>query len=167
MIMKFTKTLKINKVMKRVLLLFTFAAFVFAQKTASAQEKNNHKDRWEKYKSEKVAFITTKLDLTPQEAEKFWPVYNALEKERSDAQREKRLLEKQVYEASETLSDKEAVDLTREFVGNKKKECQLDTDYNEKFLEILPPQKVLVLYKAESEFRMYMFRKFREKPNNK
>lgn len=121
MIMKFTKTLKINKVMKRVLLLFTFAAFVFAQKTASAQEKNNHKDRWEKYKSEKVAFITTKLDLTPQEAEKFWPVYNALEKERSDAQREKRLLEKQVYEASETLSDKEAVDLTRNLWATRKR----------------------------------------------
>jgi len=153
--------------MKRVLLLLiSTTIIVFAQKTSSAQD-NNHKDRWEKYKSEKVAFITTKLDLTPQEAEKFWPVYNALEKERSQAQREKRLLEKQVYEASEKLSDQEVIDLTRKFVGNKKQECQLDTEYNEKFLKILPPQKVLVLYKAEGEFRMYMFRKFREKKDDK
>jgi hypothetical protein len=41
----------------------------------------------------------------------------------------------------------------------------LSTKYNEKFLRILPPQKVLLLYKAEGEFRMYMFRKFRERRN--
>ena len=39
------------------------------------------KNDWrEKIKAEKVAFLTTRMDLTPQEAEKFWPVYNQLEK---------------------------------------------------------------------------------------
>ena len=159
---RFMKNLKINKIMKRVILLLTFTAFILAQNVVFAQAKDEHKDKWEKYRAEKVAFLTNKLDLTPQEAEKFWPVYNQLEKERSEAQRAKRELEKQVYDASEKLPDSEIIKLTREFAGNMEKECHLGTEYNEKFLKILPPQKVLQLYKAEGEFRMYMFRKFRE-----
>lgn len=34
----------------------------------------------EMIKTKKIAFITEKVGLTSQEAEKFWPVYNQLEK---------------------------------------------------------------------------------------
>ena len=147
--------------MKRILIVLTFIAFIVSQNSIFAQDKT-HQDRWEKYHSEKVAFLTNKLDLTPGEAEKFWPVYNQLEKERSQIQRERRGLERQVNEASENLTDPEIIKLTREFAGNMEKDCHLGTEYNEKFLKILPPRKVLILYKAEGEFRMYMFRKFRD-----
>lgn len=36
----------------------------------------------EKMKTEKIAFLTSAMDLTPAEAEKFWPVYNDMENER-------------------------------------------------------------------------------------
>ena len=36
-------------------------------------------ERREKLKAYKTAFITEKLELTPAEAEKFWPVYNNYE----------------------------------------------------------------------------------------
>ena len=39
----------------------------------------------DKFKSEKIAFITTELNLTPAEAEKFWPVYNQLSQEKKEA----------------------------------------------------------------------------------
>ena len=35
----------------------------------------------DKIKTLKIAFITEKLDLSEQEAQKFWPVYNAFEEE--------------------------------------------------------------------------------------
>ena len=47
------------------------------------------------------------------------------------------------------------------------KEGSLATKYNEQFLKILPAQKVLKLYKAENEFRMYMFRKYRDNQNQR
>ncbi len=37
--------------------------------------------RAEKIQSLKIAFITQKLQLTPDEAQKFWPVYNQYDKE--------------------------------------------------------------------------------------
>ena len=33
----------------------------------------------EKLKAQKIAFITQKLDLTPDESAKFWPLYNQME----------------------------------------------------------------------------------------
>ena len=148
--------------MKRIFAIIIISIFLVSQGNVRAQNKDPHQDRWEKYRSEKVAFLTNKLDLTPKEAEKFWPVYNEMDKERSEVQKIRRDLEKQVREATEQLSDQEVIKLTREFASNLEKEGMLNTKYNEKFLNILPPQKVLLLYKAEGEFRMYMFRKFRE-----
>ena len=166
-ITRFLQTLKIKRIMKQVIILLTLAAFILSQNTLYAQNKDDHRERWEKYQAEKVAFLTNKLDLTPKQAEKFWPVYIELEKKSNEAQKQKREVEKQVLEASEKLSDQEIIKLTREFAGTMEKECHWGTEYNEKFLEILPPLKVLVLYKAEGEFRMYMFRKFREHRDNK
>ncbi len=148
--------------MKRIIFILTLLTFVLGSNTVFSQEEDDNRDRWERYRAEKVSFLTNKLDLTPEEAEKFWPVYNEMEKERGEVQRERRRLERDVLEATENLSDKEIIKLTRDFAGNMEKECHLGTKYNEQFLKILPPQKVLTLYKAENEFRMYMFRKFRD-----
>jgi len=149
--------------MKRLIFLLTLSVFLIAQSTVFAQRSDSHKDRWEKYRAEKVAFLTTNLDLTPVEAQKFWPVYNQMDKEKSEAQRKRRELEHQVRDAGETLADKQIIMLTREYASNMKKEGALNEKYNEEFLKILPPRKVLKLYKAEGEFRMYMMKKYRDK----
>lgn len=148
--------------MKRLIFLFTISIFLLNQSAVYAQKGDGHKERWEKYRSEKVAFLTTNLNLTPEEAQKFWPVYNQMDKEKSDAQKKRRELEHKVRDAGESLSDKEITLLTREFAGNMKKEGALMEKYNEEFLKILPPKKVLKLYQVENEFRMYMFKKYRE-----
>jgi len=148
--------------MKKTTFILTIVAFLLGQFTVTGQDREDNSDRWERYRSEKVAFLTNKLDLTPNEAEKFWPIYNEMDKQRSEVQQERRKLEREVQAATENLSDKQIIKLTRDYTGNMEKECHLSTTYNEEFLKILPPQKVLRLYKAENEFRMYMFRRFRE-----
>jgi len=153
--------------MKRLILLVTLLVFMLGQINVSGQDRDENKDRWERYRAEKVAFLTNKLDLTPEEAEKFWPIYNEMDKQRSEVQQERRKLEREVQEATENLSDQEIIKLTRAYAGNMEKECNLGTKYNEEFLKILPPQKVLRLYKAENEFRMYMFRRFRDHQRQK
>ncbi len=150
--------------MKQIIFLFTIAILLFVQSAAFAQRGDGHnQERWEKYKAEKVAFLTTNLDLSPAEAQKFWPVYNQMDKEKSETQMKRRELEQKVREAGEKISDDEIIKLTREIASNMQKEGALNTKYNEEFLKILPPKKVLQLYKAEGEFRMHMFRKYRER----
>lgn len=150
--------------MKKIILMVLAGVFVFASYRAKAQNES-HEARIERYRTEKVAFLTSKMELTPAEAEKFWPVYNQLEKERWEAQKSRRDLEDKVRDAEENLSENEITKLTRDFAGSMQKEGDLMTSYNEKFLKVLPPKKVLKLYKAENEFRMNMIRKYRD--NNK
>jgi hypothetical protein len=144
-----------------------FSLFLACISAAFAQPKDkNHEDRWEKYRAEKVAFLTTNLELTPAEAQRFWPVYNQLEKERWETQKQRREMEEKVLEAEESLSNEKIKQLTRNFAHTLKKEADMVASYNEKFLDILPPQKVLKLYKSENEFRMHMIKKFRDKKKN-
>ncbi|NLB26432.1 MAG: hypothetical protein GX820_07040, partial [Bacteroidales bacterium] len=55
-------------------------------------QKPNHSEKLEKYRSEKVAFLTSKLDLNSSEAEKFWPIYNQLEQERWEIQKSRKAI---------------------------------------------------------------------------
>lgn len=144
-----------------IILLVTVTTAINAQ-----HSDKKHENKWDKYRSEKIAFLTSKLELTPAEAEKFWPVYNQLEKERWEAQKMRRQMEEKVRDAEESMSDEKITQLTRNFAGSWKKEADLLIEYNEKFLDILTPEKVLTLYKAESEFRMHMIKKFRDRRKN-
>ena len=149
--------------MKRQITLYLLLLFIFSNGIVKAQRgANYHQDRWEKYRSEKVAFLTSNLDLTPAEAEKFWPIYNQMDKERWKAQKMRRELEEKVRDAGDSMPDKKVIELTREFAASMQNEGALFSKYNEEFLKILPPQKVLNMYKAEREFRMYMIKKYRD-----
>jgi hypothetical protein len=79
--------------MKKILCLFSFIVTVFV---AQAQERPMNgrnmqpppprlmtKQQRERLELFSIQFITKKLDLTPAEAEKFWPLYN----EQKDASR--------------------------------------------------------------------------------
>ncbi|PZX52430.1 hypothetical protein LV84_03436 [Algoriphagus ratkowskyi] len=61
--------------------------FFMAAGTTLAQRTDNGYDR-EKLEAARVAFITTRLDLKPEQAQKFWPIFNVF----NDA-REKNLKE--------------------------------------------------------------------------
>jgi Skp family chaperone for outer membrane proteins len=153
--------------MKQLFAILTLGLLIFTQTQATAQKNDNDDDRWERYRNEKVAFFTTNLDLTTEEAQKFWPVYNELEKELFDFQQKRHELEDKVRNVDENLSNKELIKLTHEHVALGKTEAEVRERYNEKFLEILPPLKVIKLYKAEYEFRIYMFRKYRDRNREK
>ncbi|GAB1453614.1 hypothetical protein MASR2M47_36700 [Draconibacterium sp.] len=153
--------------MKREIGIILACFIVLTSFMVNAQDKDSHEARMEKYRAEKVSFLTSKLDLTPAEAQKFWPIYNQMDKERWEAQKCRRDLENRVSEAEESLSDNEIIKLTREFSGSLQQEGTLMASYNEKLLKVLPPKKVLKLYKAENEFRMNMIRKYRDNKGDK
>ena len=129
---------------------------------ANAQRGNPQVD-FEQFKSKKIAFITEKLNLTPKEAQEFWPVYNQFEMERMDVQQKRRDLEQKTRDENVKMSDLEIIKTTRSIAATFKKEAELTENYNERFLKILPPQKVLQLYRAENQFRAHMFEQFRKR----
>ena len=65
------------------------AMLIFSTAIVSAQNPN--RERLESYK---IAFFTQRLNLTPAEAEKFWPLYNQYQEKKIKIQQERMLLNK-------------------------------------------------------------------------
>lgn len=124
-------------------------------------QDNEPGDREEKIESLKRAFITEKLDLSVDEAEKFWPVYNAYSKDKKANRQELKAL---MHSDKEQTPDKKTMqDRIRKGTELRIKEVQRDETFLTDCLEILPPQKVMRLTQIEKEFREKLMDRMRER----
>jgi len=118
-------------------------------------------------KTKKIAFMTEQIGLTSQEAEKFWPVYNELEKERYMLMDKKRDLEHRSESPKAGMSEADYRKLACEIAATHAKEGKLIEEYNLKLLNILPAEKVVKLYRAEGKFRASLMHEFRKGQDEK
>ena len=141
---------------------FTLLALVICFQWATAQKRQPNEDI---VKAHKVGFITTQLALTADEAAQFWPVYNAFEDQMGNLRAKRRSSLKVDFES---LSEKELKQLMIKRFDLESEELEIKKTYHNKFLEVLPTQKVAQLYHAEHEFRKELVRRLqhdrREKP---
>ena len=97
--------------MKRVLTVALAAALLLLSATsAQAQEKKSKKDIQDRWKIEKIAFLTDAMELTTSEAEKFWPV-SLLDKYLEALESGKTIDAKYVSEYRKFLSSKKVAKL--------------------------------------------------------
>jgi hypothetical protein len=119
-------------------------------------------EMFEKIKAQKISFFTTKLDLKPAEAQAFWPIYNEFEKKRFEIQGQIHNFERMPEDAFLKLSDTEMEKITNDYIASFEKEAILFKEYNKEFLKVLPKKKVLMIYRAENEFRSYLIQEYRK-----
>lgn len=121
--------------------------------TASAHNGNP-----DKLRAEKIAFITSELNLTPAEAEKFWPVYNEIDGEKKAAtevvMEAKKALRKAIKDGAD---DATLTSLTKAFIEAKSKLNAIDTKTLERYQKVLSAEKVAKLYLAEAKFHRQQF----------
>jgi hypothetical protein len=99
---------KLKSISLIILLLFLSGVSTFAQQ---------YRYQMEKLKSQRIAFFTEKLELTPAEAEKFWPVYNAYSEEKEKMGYETRLLHKDLMTDFQSLSDEKVKNSMAQYVN--------------------------------------------------
>lgn len=110
----------------------------------------------------KIAYFTENLELTPEEAEKFWPLYNEYDSKKHELRRENRTNSRLFSQQAEQLSDQEVEEIMDRMIENRKKDLQLDIEFHDNLKTILPPKKIMKLYITEIRFREYMLKKIRE-----
>lgn len=127
------------------------------------QQGNDDKKprRWNEIMSQKVAFVTQQLQLTPEEAEKFWPIYNAASEEVWKAS-------KKTLRAIAALVNSTKDDATQSEEEIKKLVANLDNckmneikTFNKLFTEIskvLPLKKAAKIYGIEEQFRQHLIK---------
>ncbi len=118
-------------------------------------------------KTKKIAFLTEQMGLTSHEAEKFWPVYNELEKQRFMLMDKKRELELSSETPTSGMTEVDFRKLAIELASTHSKEGKLNEEYNLKLLNILPAEKVVKLYLAEARFRATLMHEFRKSQQEK
>lgn len=147
--------------MKKLYTILILAIFSFSHLIAQ-ERRGMNPEMFEKIKAEKISFFTSKLDLTPSEAQGFWPVYNEYEKKRFEIQKQIHEFERMPDEKFASLTEPEIGKLTNSYIESFEREGALRKEYHKQFLKILPMKKVLMMYRTENEFRGHLIREYRK-----
>ena len=127
----------------------------------------NDKDdeKREKIKAFKVSFLTTELELTSTEAEKFWPIYNAYDDKQFELRHEKMktYMRKLKDDNVNSLSEKEAAALLSQIESTDKELYFLREKYMSNLRKVLSAKKILKLKKSEDDFNRKLLKQYKEK----
>lgn len=137
--------------MKRI---FTFCLVVLISTMVYAQRGGN--DQREKIEAYRIAYMTKALDLSPQEAQKFWPVYNQMQSELKTLRDEKR---NKIQEMKNNGNENAIADYELE---HKQKELNVVKKHHTELKKAIPAQKVSRLYNVEGNFRKDLQQRMKE-----
>lgn len=148
--------MKIKKILPIILFLVSFSFYAQNGKTDEKREK---------IKAYKVSFLTTELELTSTEAEKFWPIYNAYDDKQFELkhQKMKMYLQRLDDDNINSISEKEAASLLSQMETTDKELYLLRVKYNSDLKKILSSKKILKLKKSEDDFNRKLLKQYRDK----
>ncbi|SHK99836.1 hypothetical protein SAMN05444266_101854 [Chitinophaga jiangningensis] len=133
-----------------IAVLLTCIPRAFAQQDDAAKQQ---------LKSIEIAYIARTLDLTPDEAQKFWPVYNnyrgEIDQLIADKQRNKKLNDKAARGLDADAIARSNMDKD---LGYDKRMLDIKTRYTAEFQRVLPARKASAVFSSEQEFRRMMIR---------
>jgi len=148
-----------NKIKILLLIIFSFGQVCSFMGVA---QKNEEESRIERLKSQKVAYLNEKIGLSPEKAQKFWPLYNEMSEKMDKLWREKKKYINQLYHSKEQLSESEKEVVLDQFVDYDYKKAVIQKEYHEKFKKILTIDQVIKFYGAEYEFKKKMLHLIRD-----
>ncbi len=121
----------------------------------------SRKEQMEQIRMQKIAYMTQELNLTVEESQAFWPVYNnywdAFMKLQHEQFKANKTIEKQ---ESPSLSD---VELLASFYA---KRAEIINYWGQEFSKVIPENKVVKVFVAEERFKNYLLRKGPWRPNS-
>lgn len=114
--------------------------------------------------SQKIAFFTQELDLSPEEAQKFWPVYNEGWKKIHEAHKKVNKTLKELnnaLKAEPATSDKEIEALMEKYFSALKAEAQIQEETYNEISKVLPIKKAAKTCTLEEKFRVMLIKQLR------
>jgi len=135
--------------MKSIITLLAITLFSFL--SLHAQEGND------KIESLKIAYITKRLQLSPEESQKFWPVYNQYEAEKKQIRQSTVGSVKELKEDGD-FTNAEAEQAIAKYIEFKAKDLDLIKKYVIEFRKFLPATKIAKLVTAEEHFKKMLMK---------
>ena len=145
-----------------------FAQNANTQNDAIAKGKNGGKGmmlNMEKIKAQKIAFFTQELNLTSDEAARFWPVYDKCWKEKMEAKHATHQSLKALSQAAKDAnsSDSDVRNLADTYHKNFEKEMDLISEHFAEYQKVLPIKKAALVTATEEKFKNNLIMQLRGK----
>lgn len=112
----------------------------------------------ERIRAAQVAYLSQKLDLTPDEAQKFWPLYNQYTKEV-----ELLIAERRNTGAKQADHPEKNNETGNKELGYERRMLDIKTHYDKEFQKVLPTTKASNVFRTEREFRSQLVRSLKER----
>lgn len=127
------------------------------------------KDKKEQIKALKVAFFTTELDFTTNEAERFWPIYNTFDDKQFELRHQKmKTYMRRMNDGSlDKITEKEANAFLAQIEDTEEELFLLRKKFMQNVRTILPAVKIVKLKKAEEDFNRKLLQQYRNKGQKK
>lgn len=116
----------------------------------------------EKVEQLKIAYFTKELNLTTQEAEKFWPVYNEMEKKIKALRKDRRKTFKELEDNGDSLSVDVVKKHTNSIFDSEIAEVNTKKEYYAKIGVIIGYKKATKVYKVERDFKRELLMRLKE-----
>lgn len=147
------------KIKNLIPILLLFVSFSFYAQGEKMKEKR------EQIKALKVAFLTTELDLTSKEAEKFWPLYNTFDDQQFELrhQKMKSFMRRMNDETLDKMTEKEANTFLAQMENTEEELFLLRKKFNASLKGVLPSIKIIKLRKSEEDFNRKLLHQYRNK----
>lgn len=142
---------------KLVLIALIIAAAFTAAPDAAAQGKVSREKWMTEMRQYKRAYLAKELDLTKEQQNKFFPLYEAMEDECARLDEDTRQMERRVAEAPDA-SDLEYEKAAETIYETKVKQAEIEKTYSEKFKEVLSARQLFHLKEADRKFARDMMR---------
>lgn len=115
----------------------------------------------EKIEAARIALITERLGLTPDQAEKFWPIYREFSGKQGEIRKELRDARQQLKPGNpDPEKEKQLVNLGLQL---KQRELDLEKDYSSRMLNVISAQQMLNLRNAEREFQRLIINQLQQR----
>jgi len=108
----------------------------------------------------KIALITERLQLTPAQAEKFWPIYNEYSRKQEEIRRAFNQARSQ--HNMQTASEEENKRMLELGLQTKERTIDLERVYSKRLLQVIDNRQLLSLRKAEADFKVMIINRLRE-----
>lgn len=149
------KAIRLNFI--TVLLFLTCNLFAQENQESRAGQRSAHLE------AARAAVITEKLGLTPEQAEKFWPVYNEFSSQRTE-------LRKEYIQAKRAIdpnnpNPEQQQKLVTLGLTIRQKELDLEKDYSTRLMGLITAQQMIKLHSAEKDFQMMVLQQIQQRRN--
>lgn len=123
-----------------------------------AQNEGDRSKRGEKIEQQRIAFITSELDLSVEEAQNFWPIYNDYQKRKKELEADRKSVR-----PSDDLTEQEASNLLSQVLEAKKRNVELELEFMDKLERTLPATKRLKLVRSERKFKQSVLSRYKKR----